>query len=731
MPDSLSPTSPVDPLQLRISQLFALRPTLQALAITQTQFDEHPEHVLEYYAEQLIDFFCGSDSAAGSRWWQLAQLLAQRLRKVLRKKIDPISLSMLQTVLTYPDSGERTPTLEAYGVHRHNGLGLAIVGVDHTLVFTLSHGLETFVANPHADWLANAERLEHDVFEGWALCALEAVLQRIDAIDLDAVARLDQLDQQLAWVTRFCDLFLPDPQPLHASLPTWLQEAPVAGRLAYSKLLAATAGVHQKYCTKPVLDKLPQDDAAHQACDVRNKALQLRRIALEYSLQGMAGVNLDGYERLRAALRTYATHRHWHGEPMGFRRLLDESGYVVGAQHDGAGPWLVFRPGSAQVFQQVTTPPEASPAFVETSAVLPALPEDEQPEWRTDPGLMRTVALWLVYPKAWPAGEPTQATLHYKRLDASWAGARGALSALQRHRLGALAHPLRVGTLIHEGINRGLHLFNNLLIFNKDENHFHVLSHNRFNTVINLNVYEHSLAGGPPIARTVDDVWEIQGAPRFKRELDGLSVRARKAFDSARALLAQMNSAQTVQPTLLPVEIEEQFVRNARALDDAAARLKQFTQRRSIAESDELTVQLQARAVQLRIEGRQRRINSVRLSQAPTVADVHYLLEQRAACIRRLNGRVEETIDGVVDYLQEYEVLDLTDGHRPLWYAHFHYPALHSAPDQPSRAHLKRADQRRLGRVYEQAERDAGRSTQVYRGPIATPAGRQLFLSII
>lgn len=756
MPDPLSPSPSVDSLQLRISQLFALRPTLGTLGVTQTQLDEDPESVLEYYAEQLIDFFCGPDTASSNRWEQLAQILAQRLRKILRKQTDPTIRRLLQAVLTLPDSGERAPTIEAYGVRRHNDLALAIVGVDTALIYSVANGLEVFAPTLPPEVLENADRLDHDVFEGWALCALEVMLQRIDAIDLNDPPRLGPLDRQLAWVTRFRDFFQQDPEEeaLHQTLPLWLKDASPEGRLAYSKWLMAMAGAHQKYCAPHLLAALPADDSAHEACFTQDMALQLRRVALEYSLQARAGVTLEGYQRLRAAVRTYATHRFVQGEQMVFRRLMDESGYLIGAQNDEAGPWLVFRPRSAQVFQQVATPPASGPVLQQPFVELfqASQPQVDGPlnallavnadaPWRDGIGRMRSVALLLVYPAALPGAEPVPAHPRFKRLDTYWAGARQTLSVAQQSRLADIRRPSRVGELIREGVHKGLHLFNTVLVYNKDENHFNVLSHNRISPVININVPVHRLVDspdspetvGPDIVANAEGVWGIRRAPRLKREVEGLSVRGRKAFDAARASLARASTleAEAIRPGTPPVEVEEQFEHEARRLDGAATVLAQFTQRLSTADSAALLSQLRAKALQLRIKGHRLRIDLTRFSQTPTVGDVQYLLEQQAVCIRRVNGRVQETIDGTVDYLQEFEVVDMLAGYRPLWYAHFHYPLLQTPPDQPSKAHLKLAAQRRMGRVFEQAQRDAGRNTQVYRGPISTPSGRRIFLDVV
>ncbi|MFQ6590586.1 MULTISPECIES: hypothetical protein [Pseudomonas] len=756
MPDPLSPPPVVDALQLRTSQLFALRPTLGTLGITQAQLDADPEAVLEYYAEQLIEFFCAPGAASETRWRELSQMLAQRLRKVLRKQADPVIRRLLQAVLAFPDSGERTSTIEVYGVQRHNDLALAIVGAGTTLIYSVRHGLEVFTSAQQAEVLVDAERLEHDVFEGWALCGLEAALQRIDAIDLSESPRLEPLDRQLAWATRFRDFFEQDPEPqgLRESLPSWLKEASRVGRLAYSRLLVRTAWAYQKYCARAQLDDLPEDDAAHQACFAREMAMDLCKVALEYSLQGLAGVTLEGYYRLRAAVRTYATHRHVQGEPMVFRRLADESGYLIGAGSDEVGPWLVFRPWSAQVFQQVMTAPASgavlSQPFAEmflTRKMLLASPfkaqvtQNAQVPWRDGVRWMRQVALLLVYPARPQGQEPASPHPRVKRLDAAWAGARQVLSAVQQHQLAAIAHPSKVGEMIHEGLHKGLHLFDNGLVYNKDENHFYVLSHIRISPVFNINspVYQvvdrlqKPVTLGPDIISNDQGQWDIRRVPRLKRDVRGLSVRGRRAFDAGQASLARANQAEaeTLRPGTPPVAAEEQFEQLARGLDDAARVLAQFTQSRSNEDCVALISQLRATALQLRNKGHRLRIDMIRTSQTPTVGDVEYLLGQRAICIRRINGRVPETIDGTVDYLQEYEVLDVMGGYRPLWYAHFHYPLLHTPPDQPSKAHLKLAAQRKMGRVFEQAERSAGRHSQVYRGPIGTPSGRRIFLDVM
>ncbi|PRW95715.1 hypothetical protein C7A07_25705, partial [Pseudomonas fragi] len=92
-----------------------------------------------------------------------------------------------------------------------------------------------------------SERLEHDVFEGWALGALEMAIQRIERVDLSQFPDLEQLDRQLAWASRFWDFLEPQVQQdkqryeLEEQLPPWLKNESPEGRLAYSRCLERMA----------------------------------------------------------------------------------------------------------------------------------------------------------------------------------------------------------------------------------------------------------------------------------------------------------------------------------------------------------------------------------------------------------------------------------------------------------------------------------------------------------
>ncbi|MDP1068819.1 hypothetical protein, partial [Klebsiella pneumoniae] len=97
-------------------------------------------------------------------------------------------------------------------------------------------------------------------------------------------------------------------------------------------------------------------------------------------------------------------------------------------------------------------------------------------------------------------------------------------------------------------------------------------------------------------------IWEISRSPRFKREVEGLSVRGSKAFDAARAALTQVNreAGEAILPGTPPVEVEERLERLAQTLDNAAKVLVQFTQRLATADSAASALQLRATAAELR-----------------------------------------------------------------------------------------------------------------------------------
>ena len=758
-----------DPFMLQLGQLFALRPTLQSLGITQARLDQHYQGVLEHYCEHFIAFFTGADTRRFSRWRHLAQQLERRLRTARRELKTAPAREMVKAVLDYPDSGEREQQLgdrspQVYLTVQHGCLALAMLrGNAQSLIFTLGRGLE--IGEGTTTLPANAERLAHNVFEEWALGALEMALQRIAWVDPGEFATLAALDRQLAWASGLTDFLEPQVEQdslrfeLEQQLPSWLKNASSSGRLAYSQWLEALARFHETSRGGSVVEADAQEAPALFA---RQLGLQLRRLTLEGSLRNEAKITHEGYRTMRAAVNTFASHRRLRGVTMEFMPLLDGSGYLLGRATNLQGPWLVVRPEAQQVVEQVALAPDAGPPLVDPFSVLyhagiarwlPLLEHplhslarlkqiggnlqgtcDAERNWRCEVSLLRNLAVLLVWPGTLHPGEAFDAHPRVKRMDTAWAGARKALSVEQNKRLAALKRPAPplLGEPIADGVHKGLHRVGGVLIYNKDENHFNVLSNIRFAPAVSVTVVEHQIVDnpeqpavyGPGIAADTRGRWQFRRAPRLRRDTDQLSPAARRAISAGTALSATLPALlgdatrQSQAPRTVAVEVEEGLERHARRFDDAA----QAIQRAS--STAPLSAQLRAEAEQLRAHGCYLRIEMARHTLTPTLGDVQWLLEQKVIRIQRVAGRVPETIDGVVDYLQEYAVLDLTDGERPLWYAHFHYPNAQAADDQPKAAHLKTAAQRKLGREY---ERETGH--KVYRGPITNASGRRVFLA--
>ncbi|WP_338523483.1 hypothetical protein NUH87_27595 [Pseudomonas batumici] len=100
---------------------------------------------------------------------------------------------------------------------------------------------------------------------------------------------------------------------------------------------------------------------------------------------------------------------------------------------------------------------------------------------------------------------------------------------------------------------------------------------------------------------------------------------------------------------------------------------------------------LRLEATRLIAEGRNARIAAIKRN-VPQLARLQYLKEQDQVDIHRAGGRLAQERGG---FLQEY-VISHKDG-RPLWVAHFHYPAATTADAGFVSAHLKTLAQRRLG----------------------------------
>jgi hypothetical protein len=173
---------------------------------------------------------------------------------------------------------------------------------------------------------------------------------------------------------------------------------------------------------------------------------------------------------------------------------------------------------------------------------------------------------------------------------------------------------------------------------------------------------------------------------------------------------------------MLPVDLEHMMLTEAAELRLRASQIER------LAPHDPLVGQLRDKAAELTRKGRDLRIQHSLISQTPTEGYLDYLLKQGAVQIRK-NGELTELArpaGGRRDFLQEYEVLDLTQTPaQRLWYAHFHYNKPQPRFDEFVKAHLKTAQQRQLGLQWQQTQAQIGAPVDpVWRGDI----GRQLAL---
>ena len=94
-------------------------------------------------------------------------------------------------------------------------------------------------------------------------------------------------------------------------------------------------------------------------------------------------------------------------------------------------------------------------------------------------------------------------------------------------------------------------------------------------------------------------------------------------------------------------------------------------------------------------------------------------------CIPKLPKR----IDGLPDFLLEYEIRDLTQGQPySLWYAHFHYQSQTPGFERFTKAHLKTAEQRRLGLQWQLAQGEG--AERIWRGDIGRPMAKKHFAEL-
>lgn len=185
---------------------------------------------------------------------------------------------------------------------------------------------------------------------------------------------------------------------------------------------------------------------------------------------------------------------------------------------------------------------------------------------------------------------------------------------------------------------------------------------------------------------------------------------------------------------MLPIDLEHMMASEAAELDLRAQQIERLAPR------DATINQLRNKATELTASGRTLRISQSLSSKTPTEGYLDYLLEphpvdkkiyvdiKKTGGLRDLGKRP----DGRHDFLQEYEVRDLTqDPPRSLWYAHFHYDRVAPQFSDFVKAHLKLPEQRNLGLQWQQAQAASGAKVDsIWRGSLGKPLASKHFQNL-
>lgn len=201
-----------------------------------------------------------------------------------------------------------------------------------------------------------------------------------------------------------------------------------------------------------------------------------------------------------------------------------------------------------------------------------------------------------------------------------------------------------------------------------------------------------------------EEIWELGSNGKFRLlnppeqpsasalpDLATLLADARKRLEHQQTYLTQVQSY--ARQNMLPVDLEHMMVSEAEELTRRALRIEEIEMQNPIIR------QLHDKAGELRTAGREMRTRQTLASKNPTDGMLHDLKSQEVVEIRKSSPikNLGKRRDGRIDYMQEYEVWNLTQTPaRILWYAHFHYSSATPVFRQFEKAHLKLPEHRFL-----------------------------------
>lgn len=193
------------------------------------------------------------------------------------------------------------------------------------------------------------------------------------------------------------------------------------------------------------------------------------------------------------------------------------------------------------------------------------------------------------------------------------------------------------------------------------------------------------------------EVWEPTSDGKFRQLKPSIETPAPARLDLV-TLVDEARRRLDFQPTyqsrvdtyadqdMLPVDLEHMMVSEAGELSRRADRIQ------AIETQNPLIQQLRDKARALITTGREMRTRQSLTTKKPTDGMLEDLLDQNAVGIRKTSQlkNLGKRKDGRNDYMQEYEIWDLTlEPAAILWYAHFHYSSATPVLRRFEKAHLK------------------------------------------
>lgn len=175
------------------------------------------------------------------------------------------------------------------------------------------------------------------------------------------------------------------------------------------------------------------------------------------------------------------------------------------------------------------------------------------------------------------------------------------------------------------------------------------------------------------------------------RNLNALLADARQRMQSQDDYKTRVLSY--AEQNMLPVDLEHMMVSEANELTRRALGIEE------IAADNALIRQLRGKASELIAIGRQLRTRQSLQSKKPTDGMLDDLVRHDVVEIRKTSPvkNLGKRADGRTDFMQEYEVWDMTQrAPKILWYAHFHYATGKPAFSAFEKAHLKLPEHRFL-----------------------------------